>query len=72
MESILCVGALEMKIELKGCLNVESALENDEKEKPRKSQIDHALAWRGQLKARSNQALAWRRLLKAWPNQALA
>nr|XP_016483629.1 PREDICTED: uncharacterized protein LOC107804278 [Nicotiana tabacum] len=49
--------ASKMKVELKGCLNDESALENTEKEKPGKSQLDQALAWRGQLKSRPNQAL---------------
>ncbi|XP_070021116.1 uncharacterized mitochondrial protein AtMg00810-like [Nicotiana sylvestris] len=33
MESILCVGELEMKVEQKGYLNIESVLENSEKEK---------------------------------------
>ena len=34
MESILCVGELEMKVEQKGYINVESVLENIEKERP--------------------------------------
>ena len=52
MKSILCVGELEMKVEQKGYLNVESVLENSEKERPGKGQLNYALAWRGQPKAR--------------------
>nr|XP_009803828.1 PREDICTED: uncharacterized protein LOC104249149 [Nicotiana sylvestris] len=50
MDFITCLpkfdgyGASEMKVELKGCLNVEIVLENDEKEKPGKSQLDQALS----------------------------